>query len=92
MDAYLFGVIYLAFALLVGLYVYFRGVVARPVPPIFSFEDRAIVALASAVVGLIWILFAPVMIVRWAWLAYRWSERRWSKPLLHLPKAVRRMS
>ena len=92
MDVYLFGVVYLAVALLVGLYAYFRGVVARPVPHIFSFEDRVVVALASIVIGLIWVLFTPVLAARGAWLTYRWLEDRWTQLLLHLPKAARRAS
>jgi hypothetical protein len=90
MDVYLFGALYLAVGLLVGLNAYVRGMKSRPVPSIFSIEDRAMVVLASAVVGLVWIVFTPVLLVRWIWLACRWIEHAWGQLLLRLPKVARR--
>lgn len=92
MDVYLFVVFYLAVGFLVSLYAYVRGVKARPTPIIFSVEDKAVVMLASALIGLVWILFAPVLVIRWIWLASKWVEQMWSQLLLRLPKMARRLT
>ena len=89
MDIFFVSILYFAIALLVGLYTFYRGMLSRPTPHIFSAEDRAIVGLASAAVGVLWILFTPIMAVRWALRLYRWADAKRVQLALRIPKEVR---
>lgn len=75
MDVILLVVLYLAIGLLIAVYTYVGSMRTRPAPFVFSVEDRAVMTLASAIVGLIWILFMPVVIGRAMWLVCIWLAR-----------------
>ena len=76
MSVLLFVWVYATAALIVSAYVYFRGIVFRPVPKEFEVEDTAVLTLAALLVGAAWVLFTPALLVLWMLQVTRWIEAR----------------
>lgn len=78
--AYLY--LYLVAALFIGGFAYYREVMHRRNPILFTFEHRAILALSAVIIGLLWVLFVPGSVV--------WYGLQWKRSLAenHRPIAI----
>lgn len=89
MEAIIVLTAYLAISMLVGGYVYYRGVMTRPVPPVFTTEDQITLGLVAGIIGLLWLLFVPSMVVYWTrWVVFT-VQARWRQWSIRLPGELR---
>ena len=68
--------LYLTVALMVSGYVYWRGIVERPVAKEMETEHRAVLSIAAVAVGLFWVLFTPALLALWSVRSVRYVEAR----------------
>lgn len=73
MSLLLFVYLYATVSFIFGGYLYYRGILARPLPKEMDLEHRAVLSLATIAVGVTWPIFLPALlalgvvhIVRWA--------------------------
>ena len=58
-----FLIVYLAIAAFMTAHIYYHGVLLRPRVNVFTLSDRAMLALSSAGIGLLWVLFMAGLVV-----------------------------
>ncbi|HUE97533.1 MAG TPA: hypothetical protein VMN39_12810 [Longimicrobiaceae bacterium] len=89
MSLLLFGYLYATVAFIVAGYVYFRGVIARPLPKQFALEDRAVLSIVAIGVGLFWPLFTPALLALWTVNAARLAGAHFPRLALRALREVR---
>lgn len=81
--------LYATVAFVVSGYVYWRGVLERPVAKEMEVEHRAVLSMAAVAVGLFWVLFMPALIALWSVRSVRYVEARIPKIGIRLAREAR---
>ena len=92
MSLVLFAYAYAAVALIVGGHVYFREVLTRGAPKEFALEDRVVLSIAAAGVGVLWVLFFPALLALWTIQVVHFVESHRPRHIFGWPRALRARS
>lgn len=81
--------LYATVAFSVSGYVYYRGVLARPLPRELELEHRAVLSIAAVGVGLFWVMFMPALLILWTVQGVRLIEAHLPRFPLRTPREAR---
>ena len=89
MSLLLWVYLYATVAFIVSTYVYFRGIVMRPLPKELEIEHKAVLSLSALAIGAVWVLFIPGLVVHWIVQLIHLFEAHRPRVSLPTPREIR---
>lgn len=89
MSFLLFVYLYATVSFIFGGYLYYRGVLARPLPKEMDLEHRAVLSLVTLAIGVAWPIFLPGLIALGVVHVVHWADGHTSRISLKTPREVR---
>lgn len=89
MSLILFVYLYATVSFIFGGYLYYRGVLARPLPKEMDLEHRAVLSLVTLAIGVAWLIFLPALLALGVVHVVRWADAHAWRFRLKTPREAR---